>query len=99
MPNLKAKIDEHNKKIFENSPIKNIYIQLIEKRELPMRRTCLTENILYYARISCNDGTFNQYCIKEFAKLPLKKVTQMIKNLLMRKRTRTILYYLLNTGS
>ena len=37
-------------------------------------------------------------CIKESAKLLLKNVTQIIKNLSMWKRTTTILNYLLNTG-
>ena len=40
----------------------------------------------------------NWNCIKESAKLLLKNVTQIRKNLSMRKRTRTILNYLLNTG-
>ena len=40
----------------------------------------------------------NRNWLKESAKILLKNVTQIIKNLSMRKRTRTILNYLLNTA-
>ena len=40
----------------------------------------------------------NRNWLKESAKILLKNVTQIIKNLSMRKRTRTIPNYLLNTA-
>ena len=42
-----------------------------------MRDACLTENILYYAKISCDDKKHNQNCIKESAKLTLRNATQI----------------------
>ena len=71
----------------------------LKKENCPVRRTCHTETVLYYARISCGDETYKPNCIKKSAKLPLKNVTQMIKNHIMRKRAGTILNYLLNTES
>ena len=41
----------------------------------------------------------SRICINESAKLVLKKVKQIIKNLSMWKRSRTILNYVLNTGN
>ena len=56
MPSLKAEIDGHNKKILETTPpLKTKLFKCLKKENCPMRRACLTENILYYARISCDD--------------------------------------------
>ena len=41
----------------------------------------------------------NRNCIKESTKLPLRNVTQIIKLLLLGKKTRTIKDHLLNTGN
>ena len=58
MPNLKAKIDGHNKKILENTPPpKTKLCNCLKKENCPMRGACLTENVLYYTRISCDDKT------------------------------------------
>ena len=87
MPNLKAKINGHNKTILENTlPPKTKLCNCLKKENCPMRGACLTENVLYYARISCDDETYlNRNCIKESAKLLLKNVMQIIKNLSMWK--------------
>ena len=59
MPNLKAKIDGHNKKILENTPPPITKLcNCLKKENCPMRGACLTENVLYYARISCDDETY-----------------------------------------
>ena len=58
MPNLKAKIDGHNKKILKTTPPpKTKLCNCLKNENCPMRGACLTENILYYARISCEDET------------------------------------------
>ena len=72
-------------------------MQLLEKRKLPNRGACLTENILYYARISCEDETDKPKLYKGIRETTFKNVTQIIKNISMWKRTRTILNYLLYT--
>ena len=59
MPNLKAKIDGQNKKILETTPPPKTKLCIcLEKENCPMRRACLNENILYYARIGCGDETY-----------------------------------------
>ena len=80
MPNLKAKIDGHNKKIVENTPPpKTKLCNSLKKENYPMRGASLTENILWYARISCTMKHVNRNCIKESAKLLLKNVKKIIK--------------------
>ena len=100
MTNLKAKIDGHNKKILDSTPPpKTKLCNCLKKENCSMRGACLTKNALYYARISLTMKHINRNFIKESGKLLLKNVTQIIKNPSMRKRTRTILNYLLDTGS
>ena len=74
-------------------------MQLFKKRKLLNERSLSHENVLYYARTSCDDETYNPKLYKESAKKHLKNVTQIIKNVLMRKKTRARLNHLLNIGS
>ena len=56
MPNLKDVIGGHNKRILENaSPPKTKLYNCLKKENWQMRRTCLTENVSYYAKTSCDD--------------------------------------------
>ena len=48
-------------------------MQLFEKKNCPMRGACLTENILYYARISCDDETYKRKLYEGFCKSTFKK--------------------------
>ena len=58
MSNLKAKIDGHNKKMLETTPPpKTKLCNCLKKEKWPMRGACLTESLLYYWRISCDDET------------------------------------------
>ena len=59
MSNLKAKIDGHNKKILETTPPpKTKLCNCLKKEKWTMRGACLTENLLYYARISSDNQTY-----------------------------------------
>ena len=59
MPNLKTKIDGHNKKILKTTPPpKTKLCNCLKKEKCPLRGACLTENLLYYARISCDNQTY-----------------------------------------
>ena len=74
MPSLKSKIDEHNKKILETTPpSKTKLCNCLKKENCPMRRACLTENILYYARISCDDETYKPKLYKGICETTFKK--------------------------
>ena len=74
MPNLKAKIDGHNKKILENTPLpKTKLCNCLKKVNCSMRGACLIENVLYYARISCDDETYKPKLYEEICETTFKK--------------------------
>ena len=59
MPNLKAKIDGHNKKTLETTPPSKAKLcNCLKKENCPIRGSCFIENILYYTRISCDEQTY-----------------------------------------
>ena len=66
LPNLKAKIDGHYQKILENTPPwKTKLYNYLKKENCLMRGACLTQNVLYNARISCDDETCKPKLYKE----------------------------------
>ena len=72
--NLKVKIDEHNMKILESTPPpKPKLCNSLEKENWSMRGVCVTENIFYYARTSCDDETYRPKLFKEISKTTFKK--------------------------
>ena len=74
MPNLKAKIDGHNKKILENTPPpKTKLCNCLKKENYPIRGGCLTENVLYYARINCDYETQKPKLYKGTCETTFKK--------------------------
>ena len=100
MSNLKAKIDGHNKKILENTPLPKTKLSNCLKKENSQSEEPVLLKVFYTTlEYVVTTKQIDRSCIKEFANLFLKNDTQIIKNLSMRKRTRTILNYLLNTGS
>ena len=53
------------KKPFENTPPpKTKSCKCLKKENYPMRGNCLTENILYYAKISCVDEKYKRKLYK-----------------------------------
>ena len=75
MPNLKAKIDGHNKKILETTLLPETKLRnCLKKENCPMKGACLTENILYYARISCDDKTYKPKLYIGICKTTLRKL-------------------------
>ena len=74
MPTLKAKIDGHNKKILETTlpPITKL-CNCLKKENYQMRGACLTENILHYAKISCEDKIYKPKLHKGICETTFKK--------------------------
>ena len=63
-----------NKKILENTPPpKTKLCNYLKKENYPMRGDCLTENILYYATISCDDETDKPKLYKGICETTFKK--------------------------
>ena len=59
MPNIKTKINAHNRKILQNAPSKNAkHCNCQQKENFPMNGVCLKESLVYYATISCNDKNY-----------------------------------------
>ena len=74
MPNLKVKIDGHNKKILKNTPPpKTKLCNCLKKENYSMRGACLTENVSYYARISCDNETYKLKLYKGICETTFKK--------------------------
>ena len=114
MPNLKAKIDGHNKTVFENTPsLKTNLCSCLKKENCPMKEencpmkeencpmkeACLTQNVLYFARISCDDKTYKPKLCKGICKTTFKKRRTNRKKSFNTRRARTTLNCLLNTES
>ena len=56
MPNIKTKINAHNREILRNTPSKNTkHCNCQQKENCPMKGACLKESLVYYATISCSD--------------------------------------------
>ena len=59
MPNIKTKINAHNREILRNTPSKNTkHCNCQPKKNSPMNGACLKESLVYYATISCNDKNY-----------------------------------------
>ena len=79
MPNLKAKIDGNNKKLENTTAPKTKLCNCLKKENCAMRGACLTENVLHYIRISCEDKHVKRYCTKESVELLFKNVMPIKK--------------------
>ena len=54
MSNLKATIDGHNETVLQNTPPPKAKLcNCLKKQNCPIRGACLTESVLYDAKISC----------------------------------------------
>ena len=57
MPNIRSKINRHNKKILQRKPTEpqKLYNCLIGE-DCPMNGLCLTSSVLYQATVKCSDS-------------------------------------------
>ena len=88
-------------KIIENtSSLKTKLWHCLKKENFLVRRACLPENVLYYTDISCGDENDKPKLYKGICETTFKKhYADHKKNFNMKKKTRMIQNYLLNTGS
>ena len=70
MPNLKAKIDQNNQKIFENPLQKQKYVTF---ENCPMRGVSLTENVMCYGKTSCDNEKYKRKLFKGICEITIKK--------------------------
>ena len=74
MPNIKTKINAHNREILRNTPSKNTkHCNCQQKENCPMNGACLKESLVYYATISCNDKNYQPKLYKGSCETSFKK--------------------------
>ena len=101
MPTLKGKNRRHNKeKQLENTPPpKTKLCNCLKNENCPMTGACLTENVLYYAKISCDDEKYKPNLYKCICETTFKKCYANHKKSFITDKIRTTQNSLLNTGS
>ena len=100
MPNIKTKINAHNREILQNTPSKNTkHCNCLQKENCPMNGACLKESLVYYATISCNDKNYQPKLYKGSCETSLKSAIVTIKNHLMYHCTNMIPSYQQSIGT
>ena len=74
MPNIRSKINGHNKKILQSKPTEPQKLcNCLIRDDCPMNGLCLTSSILYQATITCSDSKFKQKRYKGTCETTFKK--------------------------
>ena len=74
MPNIRSKINGHNKKILQSKPTEPQKLcNCLIREDCPMNGLCLTSSILYQATITCSDSKFKQKRYKGICETTFKK--------------------------
>ena len=96
---MKGKIGGHNKKILETTlPPEAELCNSLRQENCPMKGACLTENVLYYSKISCGDGKYKREMYKEIYQTTAFQIRYANhKKSFNAEKKRTRQNYLLNT--
>ena len=74
MPNIRSKINGHNKKIRQPKPTEPQKLcNCLVKEDCPRNGLCLTSSILYQATQKCSDSKYKQKKYKGICKTTLEK--------------------------
>ena len=74
MPNIRSKINGHNKKILQPKPAEPQKLcNCLVKEDCPLNGLCLTSSILYQATIKCSDSKYKQKRYKGICETTFKK--------------------------
>ena len=74
MPNIKSKINGHNKKVLKNKPTEQKRTcNCLVKEHCPMNGLCLTSSILYQATITSNNTKYKEKRYKGICETTFKK--------------------------
>ena len=74
MPNIRSKINGHNKKILQSKPtVPQKLCNCLIREDCPMNGLCLTSSILYQATITCSDSKYKQKRYKGICETTFKK--------------------------
>ena len=73
-PNIRSKINGHNKKILQSKPTEPQKLcNCLVKEDWPMNGLCLTSSILYQATIKWSNSEYKQKKYKEICETTFKK--------------------------
>ena len=74
MPNIKTKLNAHNREILRNTASKNTkHCNCQQKENCLMNSACLKESLFSYATICCNDKNYQPKLYKGSCETSLKK--------------------------
>ena len=74
MPNIRSKMNDHNKKILQPKPAEPQKLcNCLVKEDCPLNGLCLTSSILYQATIKCSDSKYKQKRYKGICETTFKK--------------------------
>ena len=74
MPNIKTKVNAHNRNILRNKPSKNAkHCNCQQKENCPMNGACLKESLVYYPTISFNNKNYKPKLYKRSCEITFKK--------------------------
>ena len=74
MPNIRSKINGHNKKILQPKPAEPQKLcNCLVKEDCPLNGLCLRSSILYQATIKCSDSKYKQKRYKGICETTFKK--------------------------
>ena len=73
MPNMKTKINIHNKQVLRENKPNSRKCNCIKKETCPMNGSCLEENILYIGNINCEDNSYRTHRYKGICETTFKK--------------------------
>ena len=100
MPNIKTKINAHNRDILRNTPSKNAKQRNFQqKKNCPMNGACLKESLVYYATVSCKDKNYKPKLYKGSCGTSLRSAIITTKNHLTYHCTNMTQSYQQNIGT
>ena len=100
MPNVKTKINAHNREILRNTPSKNPKrCNCQQKENFPMDGACLKESLVYYTTISCKAKNCKRKYTKEIVIQVLGSAMVTATNHLTYRFTNTVPSYQWNIGT
>ena len=74
MPNIRSKMNDHNKKILQPKPTEPQKLcNCLVKEDCPLNGLCLTSSVLYQTTIKCSDSKYKQKRCKGICERTFKK--------------------------
>ena len=100
MPNMKSRINIHNKKVTKPKPSAQARTcNCINKSKCPLNNKCLSNNVLYKANITSTSENYRNKIYYGISETSSSHNMQSIENLLKTEITKQILNFSMKSGS